>query len=174
MIYIHGGEWDHGSANIFPAHMLAASQEVVVVTFNYRLGALGFFATGESSAAGNYGLLDQAMAIQWVYDNIGSFNGDNEKITLFGTGVGAASAGIQALSSRLGKKIHRVIAQSGSAVADWAVNSNNYTVFNNSMEFASTLNCQSPSSWRTVECLRFATLNLIEASNYKVIFVIDL
>lgn len=41
MVYIHGGDWDHGSANVFPAHMLAASQNVTVVTFNYRLGPLG-------------------------------------------------------------------------------------------------------------------------------------
>lgn len=65
---------------------------------------LGFYATGENSSAGNYGLLDQAMAIEWVYDNIDAFNGDRERITLFGPGVGAASAGIHALSNRLGSK----------------------------------------------------------------------
>uniref|UniRef100_A0A4Q8K0S9 U99-Liphistoxin-Lsp1a_1 n=1 Tax=Liphistius sp. SGP-2016 TaxID=1905180 RepID=A0A4Q8K0S9_9ARAC len=54
MIYIHGGNWDHGAANIFPGHMLAASQEVIVVTFNYRLGHLGFLATADSASPGNY------------------------------------------------------------------------------------------------------------------------
>jgi carboxylesterase type B len=43
MVYIHGGNFDHGSGNVFPGHMLAASQKVVVVTFNYRLGLLGEF-----------------------------------------------------------------------------------------------------------------------------------
>lgn len=43
MVYIHGGDWDHGSANVFPAQMLVASQNVTVVTFNYRLGPLGIF-----------------------------------------------------------------------------------------------------------------------------------
>ncbi|KAG8184343.1 hypothetical protein JTE90_006746 [Oedothorax gibbosus] len=167
MVYIHGGDWDHGSANIFPAQMLSASQEVVVVTFNYRLGALGFYSTGANSSAGNYGLLDQAMAIEWVYDNIDAFNGDNDRITLFGPGVGAASAGIHALSYRLGKKIRRVIAQSGSAVADWATIRSNYTVVNNSREYASMYHCLLQSSWRTVDCLRGAPLNFFESANLQ-------
>ncbi|GIY83490.1 bile salt-activated lipase [Caerostris darwini] len=167
MVYIHGGDWDHGSANIFPAQMLAASQEVVVVTFNYRLGPLGFYATGENSSAGNFGLLDQALAIEWVYDNIEAFRGDNERITLFGPGVGAASAGIHAFSHRLGKKIRRVIAQSGSAVADWAIIRSNYTVVHQSKEYASLYNCNFQSSYRTVTCLRGAPLNFFESTHFR-------
>lgn len=52
MIYIHDGEFSHGSGNTFPGHMLAASQEVIVVTLNYRLGALGFLATGDDASGG--------------------------------------------------------------------------------------------------------------------------
>ncbi|XP_015921880.1 cholinesterase [Parasteatoda tepidariorum] len=167
MVYIHGGEWHHGSGKTFPAHMLVASQSVVVVTFNYRLGALGFYANGQESSPGNYGLFDQALAIEWVYDNIGAFNGDNERITLFGPGSGAASAGIHALSARLGKKIRRVIAQSGSAVADWAVTKSNYTVFNNSIEYALLLNCYFQSSWRTVSCLQSLPSSLFETKLFE-------
>ncbi|CAL1261723.1 unnamed protein product [Larinioides sclopetarius] len=167
MVYIHGGDWDHGSANTFPAQMLAASQEVVVVTFNYRLGPLGFYGNGENSSAGNFGLLDQALAIEWVYDNIEAFKGDNERITLFGPGVGAASAGIHAFSLRLGKKIRRVIAQSGSAVADWAVTRSNYTVVHQSKEYASLYNCNFQSSYRTVTCLQGAPLNFFESTYFK-------
>lgn len=98
MIYIHGGHFDHGSGNIFPGHMLAATQEVVVVTFNYRLGLLGFLATSDNSSAGNYGLFDQVQAINFVRENIRNFNGDPNRITLFGSDAGAASAGLLALS----------------------------------------------------------------------------
>ncbi len=119
MIYIHGGNFDHGSGNTFPGQMLAASQEVVVVTFNYRLGLLGltfvllqvfeksnenifqilgFFATADNASAGNFGLLDQVQAINWVRENIRAFNGDADRITLFGPDAGAASAGLLALS----------------------------------------------------------------------------
>ena len=55
---------------------------------------LGFLSTGDENSPGNYGILDQAMALRWVYDNIVSFNGDPDSITLFGPGAGAASAGL--------------------------------------------------------------------------------
>ena len=54
-------------------HQLAAWGQVVVVTINYRLGALGFLSTGDHHAPGNYGLLDMAMALRWVYDNVNAF-----------------------------------------------------------------------------------------------------
>lgn len=76
MIWIHGGDFQHGASNLFPGHIMAAFYNVVVVTINYRLGALGFLSTGDENSPGNYGMLDQAMAIKWVYDNAESFNGD--------------------------------------------------------------------------------------------------
>lgn len=93
MVYIHGGDFSHGSGNVFPGYMLSMSQEVVVVTFNYRLGLFGFFATGDYHSPGNYGILDQIALLNWLKDNIRYFNGDPEKIVLFGEGAGAASAG---------------------------------------------------------------------------------
>lgn len=93
MIYIHGGDFTHGASNTFPAHVMVTFYKVVVVTINYRLGALGFLSTGDENSPGNYGILDQAMAVKWVYDNIEFFNGDRQSITLFGPGAGAASAG---------------------------------------------------------------------------------
>ena len=82
MFYIHGGQFMHGSGNDFPGHQLATNGRVVVVTINYRLGALGFLSTGDHHAPGNYGLLDMAMALKWTYDNIIAFQGDRERITV--------------------------------------------------------------------------------------------
>ena len=82
MFYIHGGQFAHGSGNDFPGHQLAVNGRVVVVTINYRLGALGFLSTGDHHAPGNYGLLDMAMALKWTYDNIIAFQGDRERITV--------------------------------------------------------------------------------------------
>ena len=65
MIYIHGGDFVHGASNLFPAHVMAAFYEVVVVTFNYRLGALGFLSTGDDNSPGNYGILDMVSAVEW-------------------------------------------------------------------------------------------------------------
>lgn len=110
MIYIHGGFFDHGSGNLFPGHMLAATQEVVVVTFNYRLGLLGFLATSDNSSAGNYGLLDMGQAISFVVENIRNFNGDPDRITLFGPDAGAASAGMLAMSPLTRRKLFSLFA----------------------------------------------------------------
>ncbi|MPC38094.1 Neuroligin-2 [Portunus trituberculatus] len=111
LFYIHGGDLDHGASNLFPGHMLAAYGEVVVVTFNYRLGALGFLSTGDANSPGNYGLMDMAMALEWVYTNIRFFNGDRNKITVFGPGAGGAMAGVLAVLPRTKDYVSQVIAQ---------------------------------------------------------------
>ncbi|KAJ8687074.1 hypothetical protein QAD02_022868 [Eretmocerus hayati] len=154
MFYIHGGEFIHGASNLFPAHILAGFYNVTVVTINYRLGALGFLSTGDENSPGNYGILDQAMALRWVYDNIKSFNGDPDRITLFGPGAGAASAGLLMVAPRTRDLVSKVIAQSGSAVADWALIVDKYRVQNTSRVFAETLGCSIESSWRLVQCLK--------------------
>lgn len=80
MVWIHGGDFHRGASNLFPGHIMAAFYKVVVVTINYRLGALGFLSTGDENSPGNYGILDQAMAIKWVYDNAEFFNGDKNSM----------------------------------------------------------------------------------------------
>ncbi|XP_020287923.1 neuroligin-4, X-linked isoform X2 [Pseudomyrmex gracilis] len=154
MFYIHGGEFTHGASNLFPAHMLAAFYDVVVVSINYRLGALGFLSTGDENSPGNYGILDQAMALRWVYDNIAVFNGNPNSITLFGPGAGAASAGLLMVAPRTRHMVSKVIAQSGSALADWAVIMDKYRAQNTSRVFAETLGCSIESSWKLVQCLK--------------------
>lgn len=92
--FIHEGDFIHGASNTFQPHVMVSFYKVVVVTINYRLGALGFLSTADDNSPGNYGILDQVMAIKWIYDNIEFFNGDRQSITLFGPGAGAASAGL--------------------------------------------------------------------------------
>lgn len=65
---------------------------------NFFVLSEGFLATSTNASAGNYGMLDQLAAIQWVRENIHAFNGDRDMITLFGPGAGGASAGLLALS----------------------------------------------------------------------------
>ncbi|KAH3758898.1 carboxylesterase family protein [Pelomyxa schiedti] len=97
MVFIHGGAYSYGSASdpLIDAFALTYATNTVVVTFNYRLGVFGFLALDElfeeSQTTGNYGLLDQRMALQWVTANIGAFGGDTSRITLFGESAGAAS-----------------------------------------------------------------------------------
>lgn len=122
MVWIHGGALTRGSGavDVYDGTNLAR-KGVVVVTLNYRLGPLGFFAHPELSAesphgaSGNYGLLDQIAALQWVQQNIAAFGGDPGCITIFGESAGALSV-CALVASPLSKGLfHRAIAQSGSA-----------------------------------------------------------
>ncbi|EDW40004.1 GL15437 [Drosophila persimilis] len=154
MVYIHGGEFIRGASNLFQGHILASFYDVVVVTLNYRLGALGFLSTGDENSPGNYGILDQAMALRWIHDNIEFFNGDRDSITLFGPGAGGASAGLLMVAPQTRHMVKRVIAQSGSALADWALIQDKYRAQNTSRVLGQLLGCSIESSWKLVNCLR--------------------
>ncbi|MBN4928161.1 carboxylesterase/lipase family protein [Hoyosella rhizosphaerae] len=98
MVYIYGGSFTSGSSalDVYDGSVLAANGDVVYVSFNYRLGALGFldFSAYNSSRRQfdtNVGLLDQVAALEWVRDNISAFGGDPDNVTLFGESAGAIS-----------------------------------------------------------------------------------
>jgi len=123
-VYIYGGAFTEGSAAV-PAYdgEGLAKKGLVVVTLNYRVGIFGFFAhpelTKESAtktsggSSGNYGLLDQVAALQWVHDNIGKFGGDPARVTIAGQSAGAFSVNAL-LASPLAKGLFaRAIAESG-------------------------------------------------------------
>jgi para-nitrobenzyl esterase len=128
LVWIHGGAFAEGSGSLpsFDGEALA-KKGLVVVTINYRLNVFGFMAhpdlTKESSqgSSGNYGLLDQVAALQWVQRNIAAFGGDAARVTVAGQSAGSSSVHFLE-SSPLAKGLFaRAIAQSGSGV-DRAVN----------------------------------------------------
>jgi len=122
MVWIHGGYFNYGGGALphYEGTRLA-EENVVLVTINYRLGVLGFLghpALSEASPAGvsgNYGLLDQIAALQWIKANIESFGGDPNNITLFGESAGAWSISLLVVSPLAKGLFHRAIAQSGGA-----------------------------------------------------------
>lgn len=92
MVWIHGGGFEGGDSSYElygPDHLL--EKDIVIVTLNYRLGFLGFLSTGDSVVPGNNGLKDQVLALKWVKDNIKSFCGNPDQITIAGQSAGAAS-----------------------------------------------------------------------------------
>lgn len=121
LFWIHGGAFMTGSASddFYDAQELA-QKGVVVVTFNYRLGPLGFLAhpllSKESphNVSGNYGLLDQIEALKWVRDNIVSFGGDPSKVTILGESAGGRSVAFLMVSPLAKGLFHRAIMQSSS------------------------------------------------------------
>ena len=120
MVWFPGGGFltGGGSALVFDGEMLAR-KGVVVVTTNYRLGPLGFFAhpelTAESEhrASGNYGLMDQIAALHWVQDNIAAFGGDRNRVTIFGSSAGATSVSYLMASPLASGLFQRAIGESG-------------------------------------------------------------
>ncbi|XP_047536605.1 esterase E4-like [Vanessa atalanta] len=122
MVWIHGGAFAVGSGNAFlygPDHLVGAG--VVLVTLNYRLGALGFLSLENEEVSGNMGLKDQVMALKWVQENIEYFGGDPQRVTIFGESAGGASVHLHMLSSASKGLFHGAIAQSGLALSPWAL-----------------------------------------------------
>jgi para-nitrobenzyl esterase len=118
MVWIHGGAFIYGLSNDYDPTGLVA-QGVVVVTLNYRLGALGFLAhpaltTEGGGASGNYGIMDQQFALRWVQDNIAAFGGDKANVTIFGESAGGFSVQSQLVSTGAAGLFHKAIVQSGA------------------------------------------------------------
>ncbi len=122
MVWIFGGGFFIGSSSnsVYSGEQFA-KRGVIMVSFEYRLGTLGFLAHPELSAespnhvSGNYGLLDQIAALQWVQRNIKAFGGDPECVTIFGQSAGAQSVSMLAASPLTKGLFHRAICQSGGS-----------------------------------------------------------
>jgi carboxylesterase type B len=122
MIWVYGGGFTQGASSIYKPEALALFGNVIVVTINYRIGMFGFLRDPKGFFPGNQGLWDQHLAIKWVHDHIDSFFGYKDEITIFGESAGGASVIFQALYPGNEGLFKRVIAESGSAIAPWAIN----------------------------------------------------
>lgn len=120
MIYIHGGGFSQGRSALECDFLMG--NDVIVVTLNYRLGILGFLNLNIPECSGNVGLKDQSLALTWIKENIQSFRGDSNNITLFGDSAGASSIHLQALSPMSKGLFQRIITESGNALAPWTIN----------------------------------------------------
>ncbi|CAH4038116.1 unnamed protein product [Pieris brassicae] len=121
IVYIHSGAFSGGTGNMAKFTYLAR-HDVVVVSFNYRVGAIGFACLGNEDIPGNAALKDQVAALRWIKKNIHKFGGNPNKITLAGFSVGASMAELLALSKASDGLINRLILESGSALAPFTIN----------------------------------------------------
>ncbi|XP_028167025.1 venom carboxylesterase-6-like [Ostrinia furnacalis] len=122
MVFIHGGAFRSGSGNsLIYGPDFIVQKNVVLVTLNYRLDALGFLKLDTKDVPGNAGLKDQSLALKWVHDNIAAFGGDPELITLAGQSAGSASVTYHMLSPMSKGLFKRAIAMSGVPFCEWAV-----------------------------------------------------
>ncbi|NIJ35881.1 para-nitrobenzyl esterase [Sphingopyxis panaciterrae] len=120
MVWIHGGGFVGGSGTLPETDGgLLAKRDVVIVSFNYRLGRFGFFAHPALGKDGNWGLMDQIAALKWVQRNIAAFGGDPAKVTVFGESAGGESVS-RLMASPLAKGLFaRAIVASGGGRDDW-------------------------------------------------------
>ena len=121
MLWIHGGGNIGGSADSYPGGNLATTHKLIVVTVNYRLGALGWFrhaalraeAANDLDRSGNFGTLDLVRALDWVHENIGAFGGDPDNVTIFGESAGGLNVYTLLVSPLARGLFHRAISESG-------------------------------------------------------------
>ncbi|KAH8264050.1 hypothetical protein KR038_001813, partial [Drosophila bunnanda] len=125
IVWIYGGGFQKGEASrdlYSPDYLM--KKPVVFITFNYRLGALGFlsFKDPELNIPGNAGLKDQVLALRWISENIAQFNGDPNNITVMGGSAGASCVDVLMSCEQTRGLFHKAILQSGCALSEWVTN----------------------------------------------------
>ncbi|OBF33042.1 carboxylesterase [Mycobacterium sp. ACS1612] len=151
MVWIHGGAFINGSASVYDSRWLANRGDIIVVTVNYRLGAMGFLAhpaLGAPGDVGNYGLADQQAALRWVRDNIADFGGDADKVTLSGESAGGMSVCDHLVAPESAGLFRAAIIQSGPCQAQLALPAAEQA----SLDYAAQLGCRDVQS--AAQCLR--------------------
>ncbi|CAG7828875.1 unnamed protein product, partial [Allacma fusca] len=159
MFYIHGGAYISGGGSIVGPNYFM-DEDVILITINYRLGALGFLNTGDGLVTGNMGFKDMILALQWVQKNIQQFGGNPGKVTIFGESVGGAAAHSLMLCTAAKGLFHSVIAQSGSALNSWNVVPDPAETYRNFLE---RLCCNGLNNSLKLECLKNESIwNIIQ------------
>ena len=179
MVFLHGGGFGGGSGAIAVYNGAELSKKgVVVVTLNYRVGALGFLVhpdltkESEHHSSGNYGLLDQIAALQWIKQNISAFGGDPARVTIFGQSAGAMSV-IDLMRSPLAQGLFaRAIAQSDPTIfiksADIMTGSMDMREREqDGVKFAEALGAHSPAELRAIPAEEFTKMNAFPTPGQK-------
>ncbi|XP_042858662.1 venom carboxylesterase-6-like [Penaeus japonicus] len=159
MVFIHGGGYYMGAALNNHGFQPMVANGVIVVAMQYRLGVLGFLSTEDSAAPGNLGLKDQTLALQWVKDNIASFRGDSERVTLYGGSAGAASVHYQMLAPSAAGLFNAAILQSGSSLCPFAEGRN---FLQAAQKIALRFDCPIEPSEVLVTCLQSVNFHLLD------------
>ncbi|XP_030027731.2 esterase FE4 [Manduca sexta] len=124
LITVHGGAFQQGAGADEMFRTLVQEKNIISVNFNYRIGVLGFLCLGTKDAPGNAGLKDQLALLRWVQQNIASFGGNPDDITINGCSAGSASVDILTLSNTTRGLFKRAISDSGAHLGVFAVQIN--------------------------------------------------
>ncbi|XP_030040069.2 juvenile hormone esterase [Manduca sexta] len=121
LVDVHGGAFHAGLGDAFTYNKFATLKNVIVVTYNYRVGILGFICMGTENIPGNAGMKDVVTGLRWVQRNIASFGGNPNDVTLTGCSAGGTAIDLLILSNSTKGLFKRVITDSGSNLAAYAI-----------------------------------------------------
>lgn len=157
LVWFHGGSWIVGSGGVSeygPQYFL--DHDVILVTGNYRLGALGFLSTEDENCSGNFGLKDQMTILEWVQQNIDKFGGDGHSVTIFGESAGSASVNYHLVSPLSKGLFHRAISQSATLMNPWSDPARKGLAKMRAIRLADMMGCSisGTSVKKMMECLR--------------------
>ncbi|KAJ8670100.1 hypothetical protein QAD02_001359 [Eretmocerus hayati] len=160
LVYIHGGAFQYGTYMENEAYYLI-DHDVIYVAINYRLGILGFLSTEDDIVPGNMGLKDQSLALRWIKENIESFGGDPNRITITGLSAGGASVHYHYMSPLSKGLFQNGISFSGTAFNCWAQTENSRE---KAIKLGSLMGCPTEDVALMVQCLKeIPARNLTEA-----------
>uniref|UniRef100_A0A1I8IS35 COesterase domain-containing protein n=1 Tax=Macrostomum lignano TaxID=282301 RepID=A0A1I8IS35_9PLAT len=176
MVWIFGGGFYGGSASleIYDGAVLASKGDVVVASMQYRTGAFGFLYLDPDEAPGNMGLMDQRLAMKWIWTNARYFGGDPSRVTIFGESAGAVSVSLHMLLPESQKYFSRAIMNSGSALAYWA-SEDQARARHRAYILAVQLNCYvgHGNRKRIIGCMRHISPEKIQAKLYPIVAKIN-
>ena len=169
MLFFYGGSYVYGAGSFIAyeaSERIAQNPNVIIVTSNYRLQALGYMGGDivkdqATNTTGNWGTLDQRAAMQWVAENAVALGGDPNKVTIFGESAGAGSVSVHMVSTGSWKYFHRAIMESGPIAASWITMP--YADANKAVvQINALVGCN-----HTIECLRSVpAANIIAAGHH--------
>ncbi len=170
LVYIHGGGFGAGTGSTIDGTPLAGTQQMVVVTLNYRLGALGWLAldaldaeTRNGSSSGNYGFLDMLAALRWVRDNIDEFGGNPGNVTIAGTSAGGIAVCALITAHLRERLFDKAAIESGECTTTSAFVISHRAALLQGALIAAKAGCTDPGSFTS--CLRSAPASAILAAS---------
>lgn len=169
MVFIHGGAWLEGSNQgpffIYSGGYIASQQNVIVVSLNYRLGVFGWLTLGTTATGevinGNFGIMDEVAALQWVQTNIGAFGGDPKQVTIYGESAGGMSIGILLTSPKAEGLFSKGIMESNVGGFNYK-NITEASVYGST--FCSAVNCTTSVGLCNTSCLRDTNPYVLESA----------
>jgi bile salt-stimulated lipase len=151
IVHVHGGGYMYGNGLAYSRPEVLMDRDVIFVTFNYRLGILGFLSTEDDVVPGNNGLKDQVMALRWVQNHIASFGGNPDSVTLTGLSAGGSSVHLHYFSEMSKGLFHRGFSQSGVALNSFSLQKG---ALEKAQRLAEAVGCPSTPTRALADCLK--------------------